>query len=136
MAGESDLDLLLQQMAPVVRPGTFVYCNFPDAGLPDGLTPICTMLEAEGLTAILPREQAQAQGIPYQFESALITLSVHSSLTAVGFLARICSALAATSIPCNVVSGYYHDHLLVPRDRLPDTLTALGQLSRGEAPTR
>lgn len=135
MAGENDLDLLLQKMAPVVQPGTFVYCIFSDAVLPAGLHPVCTMREVEGLTAILPREQAQRMGIPYQFESALITLSVHSSLTAVGFLARICSALAAASIPCNVVSGFYHDHLFVPSDKLPETLAALGQLSRRTAQT-
>lgn len=133
MAGESDLDQLLRYMAPVVQPGTFVYCTFPDGSLPDGLQPLCTLHEAEGLTAILPREQALALGIPFQFESAQITLSVHSSLTAVGFLARICSALAAASIPCNVVSGFYHDHLFVPAQQLPDALAALAQLSRKTA---
>ncbi len=120
-------------MAPEVQPGTFVYCTFPDALLPDGLKPVCTMLEAEGLTVILHREEAQARGIPFQFESALITLSVHSSLAAVGFLARICSALAAASIPCNVVSGFYHDHLFVPSHQLHEALASLGQLSRKTA---
>lgn len=135
MAGESDLDKLLQQMAPQVQPGTFVYCTLRDASLLHGLEPVCTMREAEGLTAIVPKEQAQALGIAFQFESVLITLSVHSSLAAVGFLARVCSVLAAASIPCNVVSGFYHDHLFVPSDKLPETLAALRQLSRKAAQT-
>lgn len=135
MAGESDLDKLLQQMAPQVQPGTFVYCTLRDASLLDGLEPVCTMQEAEGLTAIVPKAQAQALGIAFQFESVLITLSVHSSLAAVGFLARVCSVLAAASIPCNVVSGFYHDHLFVPSDKLSETLAALGQLSRRTAQT-
>lgn len=130
MAGESDLDKLLQRMAPQIRPGTYVFCNLPDTSHLGGLEPVCTMQEAEGLTAILPKEQAEARGIDFQFESVLITLSVHSSLAAVGFLARVCSVLAAASIPCNVVSGFYHDHLFVPPNQLSEALSALGQLSR------
>ena len=130
MAGESDLDQLLQHMAPVVCPGTFVYCTFADASLPSGLAPVSTIHETEGLTAIVPKVQAQALGIDFQFESALITLSVHSSLSAVGFLARICDVLASASIPCNVLSGFYHDHLLVPVDRLPEALKALSSFHR------
>lgn len=133
MTGENDLDQLLRTMAPVVCPGTFVYCTFSQASLPDGLEAISTFREAEGLTAIVPKANAEALGLHFEFESTLITLSVHSSLAAVGFLARVCRALAASSIPCNVVSGFYHDHLFVPCDRLPEALEALGRLTRGEA---
>ena len=129
MSGQSDLDQLLRSMAPVVHPDVFVFCSFPGGVLPEGLKPICTFQEAEGLTAILPRAQAQAAGLEFQFESALITLSVHSSLAAVGFLARVCAALAALGIPCNAVSGFYHDHLFVPTQRLDEATAALKRLS-------
>lgn len=129
MSGQHHLDQLLQSMAPVVHPDIFVFCSFPGDALPAGLKPVCTFQEEEGLTAILPRAQALASGIDFEFESTLITLSVHSSLAAVGFLARVCAALAARNIPCNAVSGFYHDHLFVPTDRADEALSALRQLA-------
>ena len=47
----------------------------------------------------------------------MITLSVHSSLDAVGFLAAITNKLAAAAISFNPVSAYYHDHLFIPANR-------------------
>lgn len=129
MSGESNLERLLQTMAPVVHPETFVYCSFPDFSLPGGLEPLSTVRESEGLTAIVPLSQAKAFDLDFQFESTMITLSVHSSLTAVGLLARVCGALAASGIPCNVVSGFYHDHLFVPSEQLPTALLTLDRLA-------
>ena len=128
MVGERNLDKLLQLMAPRVHPETFVFCCFRDFRLPQSLEPISTFAEAEGLTAIVPKKQAEALGIGFQFESAMVTLSVHSSLETIGFLARISVAVAAKGIPCNVVSGYFHDHLFVPPAKVAETLTALAGL--------
>ncbi len=126
--GERNLGTLLQQMTPSVHPEVFVFCCFADGQLPAGLTPVCTFHEAEGLTAIVPLHQAQALSLDSQFESRMVTLTVHSALDAVGFLARISTALAAQGIACNVVSAFHHDHLFVPRDRLDDALGALNRL--------
>lgn len=126
--GERNLSALLQQMTPSVHPEVFVFCCFADGQLPAGLTPVCTFHEAEGLTAIVPLHQAQASGLAHQFESRMVTMTVHSALDAVGFLARISAALAAQGIACNVVSAFHHDHLFVPRDRLDDALGALNRL--------
>lgn len=126
--GERNLNALLQQMTPSVHPEVFVFCCFADGHLPAGLTPVCTFQEAEGLTAIVPLHQAQASGLAHQFESRMVTLTVHSALDAVGFLARISAALAAQGIACNLVSAFHHDHLFVPRDRLDDALGALNRL--------
>jgi uncharacterized protein len=89
-----------------------------------------TFHETEGLTAIVPLQQARALSLDFQFECRMVTLAVHSALDAVGFLARITAALAAQGIACNVVSGFRHDHLFVPRDRLEPALQALHRLSR------
>lgn len=126
--GERELDTLLQQMTPSVHPEVFVFCCFADGQLPAGPIPVCTFQEAEGLTAIVPLHQAQAKGLPHQFESRMVTLTVHSALDAVGFLARISAALAAQGIACNVVSAFHHDHLFVPVNRLDDALGALNRL--------
>jgi hypothetical protein len=128
--GEHDLGTLLQQMTPSVHPEVFVFCCFADGQPPAGLTPVCTFHETEGLTAIVPLNQAQALGLAHQFESRMVTLTVHSALDAVGFLARISAALAAQGIACNVVSAFHHDHLFVPRDRLEATIQVLDGLGR------
>jgi len=130
MQGERDLSTLLQQMTPEVHPEVFVFCCFPDRQLPPGLTPVGTFHEAECLTAIVPLHQAQALGLPHQFECRMVTLTVHSALDAVGFLARISAAMAAEGIACNVVSAFHHDHLFVPQAKLEDAVHVLARLSQ------
>jgi len=135
MNGEKDQARLQQQMAPELRAETYVYCSFPDHRLPDGFSPICTFREAEGLTAIVERSQAERAKVPYIFEAKLITLTVHSSLEAIGFLAMVSAALAKAGIPCNAVAAFHHDHLFIPVHRADDALTLLRALSQSHAPT-
>jgi len=44
--------------------------------------------------------------------------------------AAVSTALTRAGISCNVVAGHYHDHLLVPLDRVDDALIALSDLAR------
>jgi uncharacterized protein len=125
MQGERDLSTLLQQMTPEVHPEVFTYCSFPDHQLSPGLTPV-------GLTAIVPLQQAKVLGLPHQFECRMVTVTVHSALDAVGFLARISAALAAVGVACNVVSAFHHDQLFVREDRLDDAMQALKRLAQQE----
>jgi uncharacterized protein len=129
MSGERDHLQLKKMMAPLLVPETYVYCTFADFQLPDGLAPICTFREAEGLTAIVERSQAERAQIPFIFEARLITLTVHSSLDAIGFLATISTCLANAGIPCNAVAAYHHDHLFIPVDRAQEALVLLQALS-------
>lgn len=129
MSGEHNLDTLRRQMAPQLHPETFVYCSFPDFLIPTGLEPICTFREAEGVTAIVKKSQAEDSAVPYVFESHLITLTVHSALDAVGFIATLAGQLADAAIPCNVVSGYHHDHLFVPTHLSQQALKVLASIS-------
>jgi hypothetical protein len=76
----------------------------------------------------VPLPQAKALGLAHQFESRMVTLTVHSALDAVGFLARLSAALAAQGIACNVVSAFHHDHLFVPKDRLEAAMQVLDGL--------
>jgi hypothetical protein len=134
-SGEHDLAKLLKEMRPLVHPEIYAFCSFPSFVLLPALTPIATFRESEGLTAVIPSSQAQELGLDCQFVSRMITLSVHSALDAVGFLALITRALARRRIPCNVVSAYYHDHLFVPVGRLEATLQVLnGAIQAGEGP--
>ena len=63
---------------------------------------------------MLPRDEADSLGLPYDFVAAWITLQVHSSLEAIGLTAAVSAALTEAKISCNVLAGFHHDHLLVP----------------------
>ena len=129
MSGERDLETLQREMAPQLHPETFVYCSFPDFRIPTGLVPICTFREVEGMTAIVEKAQADDSAVPYVFESHLITLTVHSALDAVGFIATLAGRLADANIPCNIVAGYHHDHLFVPTQYSRQALQVLASIS-------
>jgi hypothetical protein len=130
MSGEKNQIRLQQMMAPDLRPETYVYCTFPDQQLPIELDPICTFREAEGLTAIVEQSQAVRANVKHIFEAKLITLTVHSSLEAIGFLALISTHLAKAGIPCNAVAAFHHDHLFIPVDRADDAFSLLESLSQ------
>jgi uncharacterized protein len=111
MAGLTDLTQLLRSLEPVLRSGEFVYATVLD--LPAGLPVEATVREPEGLTVVLRRDVADAHGIAYDYVAAWITLTVHSSLEAVGLTAAFATALGREGISCNVLAGRHHDHLLV-----------------------
>jgi hypothetical protein len=131
MAGETDLDALIRSLKPSLIEGVYVFATVP--AVPDGLAPRMVFQEAEGTTLIVLREEAQAHGLAFEFPSRMITLDIHSSLEAVGFMARIATALAAESMGVNPVAGFYHDHLFVPEDRAEDAMVVLHKLAAGEA---
>ncbi|QQO24669.1 ACT domain-containing protein [Bradyrhizobium diazoefficiens] len=130
MAGERALDALLRHMKPELRPGSFVFCTIPpNDGIPATVSPLLTFREQEGTTLVILREEAEAAGLRYAFASRLITLTVHSSLDAVGFLAAITARLAAAGISVNAVSAFHHDHLFVPADRADEAMAVLQDMS-------
>ncbi|TIV96455.1 MAG: ACT domain-containing protein, partial [Mesorhizobium sp.] len=73
--------------------------------------------------------QAKPAGLAGTFRCRMITLDIHSSLEAVGFLAAITAKLAAADMGVNPVSAFYHDHLFVPAERAEEALAILGQLA-------
>lgn len=129
MAGETDLGTLLRSMSASLAPGAFVFATLPGGGVPPGLSPRMVFEEAEGTTLILRREEAEAQGLPFEFPCRMITLEVQSSLAAVGFIARIATELARHDMGVNPVAGYFHDHLFVPEDRAEEALAVLRRLA-------
>jgi hypothetical protein len=133
MTGERDLDALLRDMKPDLRPGIFVFCTIPTGqSIPAALSPLLTFREQEGTTLVIPREEAEAAGPRYAFVSCLITLTVHSAIDAVGFLAAITARLAAAGISVNAVSAFHDDHLFVPADRADEAMVLLREMSKQE----
>ena len=135
MTGERDLNVLLRDMRPELQPGTFVFCTIPpNEPIPAAFNPLLTFREHEGTTLVILREEAEASGLSYAFASRLITLTVHSALEAVGFLAAITARLAQAGISVNAVSAFHHDHLFVPADKAAEALVLLQEMSGAKRP--
>lgn len=129
MSGETDLDALLRSLSARLDSGLYVFATLKDGTLPPDLPARMVFQEAEGTTLILLKEDADAQGLAYEFPCRMITLDVHSSLDAVGFIARVASELAKSGMGVNPVSGFFHDHLFVPDGREEEALGILAQLA-------
>ncbi len=129
MAGETALATLLRSMSPHLNDGDYVFCTLPDHHIPAGCEIIGSFREQEGLTLILERQQAERAGLAFDYVAAWITLNVHSALEAVGLTAAFASALGQAGISCNVIAGYYHDHLFVGRADAERAMDVLRQLA-------
>jgi hypothetical protein len=129
MAGEIDLATMLASLDIEQRPGsyTFVTGDWPTLRA----VAQATISESEGLTSVVAVDDAIGVGAPVEFEAAWLTLTVWSSLEAVGLTAAVSRVLADAGIACNALAGYHHDHLLVPLDRVDDAIRLLRALSSG-----
>ncbi len=123
----TDLDELLASLQPELHRGEYLYCTVET--VPTGVDPVVMIAESEGITLVLPREQADQVGLAGVFPCAWITLRVPSALDAVGLTAAISTALTVDGISANIIAGYHHDHLFVPVDRADDTMAALAALA-------
>ncbi len=130
MHGEINLETLLKTMQPKMHEGVYVFhtsgITFEEAAR---LGPVLIFREDEGTEMILEKSIADVQGLEYSYEARMITLCVHSSLEAVGFLAAITARLAKKGISVNPVSAHFHDHLFVPVDRGADAMRVLEEFS-------
>lgn len=129
MAGETALTTLLRSMSPHLNDGEYAFCTAPDNHIPAGCEVIGSFREQEGLTLIVERQQAERAGLAFDYVAAWITLNVHSALEAVGLTAAFASALGRAGISCNVIAGYYHDHLFVGCADAQRALQVLRQLA-------
>lgn len=130
MAGETDLNKMLASLKPKLHDEAYIFGTFPQAHYGDHseLEPIASFVEAEGLTLVIPQHRAEQYGIPYEAVFKCITLSVHSSLEAVGLTAVVATKLTKHNISANVIAAFYHDHVFVQNDRAEDALAALQAL--------
>ena len=129
MAGETSLSTLLRSMSPQLNAGEYVFCTLRDGQLPDGLEVVGSFREQEGLTVIVERSRAEQAGFSFDYVAAWITLNVHSALEAVGLTAAFATALGKAGISCNVIAGYYHDHLFVGRSDAERAMDVLRHLA-------
>ena len=123
--GETDLAAMLATLSVQRRPGVFAYIavQVPTPGLIAAAHAV--VKEGRLTTIVLPVDAAARAGQATDVQFAWLTLTVQSSLDAVGLTAVVSARLAAIGIPCNVLAGYHHDHLLVPVDRVDDAISVL-----------
>lgn len=86
--------------------------------------------ENEGWTLIVEQGHAEKLGLEATFLCRKITLNVHSSLEAVGFLAAVTTRVAReVGVGVNPVSGFYHDHLFVPEGKEGKVMEVLRKMA-------
>lgn len=120
-------------MKPKLNEGKYVYGAVDSFHRAAALNPLCVFQEAEAITVVLPKEQADIESLPHSIICAWITLTVHSSLEAVGLTAAVSKALTDANISCNVVAAYYHDHLFVPIEDSKRAMEVLDKLTKEAA---
>ena len=113
MSGELNLATLLKNMKPVLNSGEYVFCTVSNNEKIDLSKVLGSFKEKEVTTLIITKEYADLMGLSYNSIMSWISLEVHSSLEAVGLTAAFSKVLADANISCNVVAGYYHDHIFV-----------------------
>lgn len=129
MSGEKDLQVLLKSMKPEHVSGDYVFCkveNVKDININE-----IEMFfkEKEAFTIIIKKEIADVLQIEYSTVMSWITLTVHSSLEAVGLTAAFSKALSDHQISCNVVAAFYHDHIFVNKKDTQKAMEILNSFS-------
>lgn len=127
MSGEKNLATLLKTMKPHLNKGEYVFCTVKNDNPVQFNEILFHFREAEGITLVLEKHIADKLGLDYSYVASWITLTVHSSLEAVGLTAAFSTALGKENISCNVVAAYYHDHIFV---ELKDAEKAMIVLNR------
>jgi hypothetical protein len=129
MSGEKDLEILLKSMKPKYNESDYVFCTVKslDNILVNNI--VMSFAESEGITLILKKEIADELKLNYSIVMSWITLTVYSSLEAVGLTAAFAKALSDNEISCNVVAAFYHDHIFVNKKDADKAIAILNRFS-------
>ena len=129
MKAETNLQGMLQKMQPILNKGEYVFCLLKTLANVDLQDVLFFFREDEGSTIMVTKAYADKNQLGYDYVCAWITLNVYSSLQAVGLTAAFSNALASSTISCNVVAAYNHDHIFVAVNDGAKAMQILRELS-------
>jgi hypothetical protein len=129
MSGETDLKKLLRTIKPELNTGEYVFCTTNDLNRWNINEALMIFREKEEITMILEKDLAISWNLEFGIVFSWITLTVHSSLEAVGLTAAFAKALTEKNISCNVVAGFHHDHIFVRKSDANTAVSVLNGLS-------
>jgi uncharacterized protein len=130
--GETNINILIKNMRPVLNREEYVFHSIPSNTPIDFDKTLFYFKEKEGITIVIEKNYADEQGYTYSSTFAWITLQVHSALEAVGLTAAFSRALADNNISCNVVAGFYHDHIFVQYPLAQHAVDILEKLAKAK----
>ncbi len=130
MAGETNLTTLLRSMSPKLHVEDYVFCCVDGVyGDYQSLSPLASFSEAEGLTLVVTKKAAIDHELAFESIFKAITLTIHSSLDAVGLTASVATKLSEKGISANVIAAYYHDHIFVQAEKAEAAMQALQEFA-------
>lgn len=129
MSGETNLETLIRNMEPVLNTGDYVFCTVEEFSGISHNDVLFLFREKEAITIVVSKGYADTKGWKYNAVFSWISLTIHSSLEAVGLTAAFSTALAKQNISCNVVAAYYHDHIFVKKEDAGKAMDALKKLT-------
>ncbi|RYG35526.1 ACT domain-containing protein [bacterium] len=109
----------MRDLRPSLLPDEFVFVR-ADAW-DDRAVAACR--EEEGLTLVMPRSACPDGAFPCR----RIVLRTVTDLSETGVMAWVATRLAEAGIPCNLMAGFYHDHLFVPAHEAERAVEVLRQ---------
>lgn len=129
-----DLDSVLASLDAKIE-GRYVFTTGDK--MPEGTKVFACIHETAATTWVIDVADASRLGIPTDECYTHISVGANTALNSVGVTAALTQTLATREIPCNVIAGFYQDHLFVPETKAGEAkaiLKALSKQARGWMP--